>query len=259
MPELPDLQVFSRNLDKKLSGKTVKTITVVNKSKLKATEKELKHRLEKQELKKVYREGKELYFEFANGAILALHLMLHGKLYLYEGKNDHKYTIIELLFDDDTGLALTDYQAMAVPTLDPPEKTAVDALSKEMNYTFLKEQLSSTRSAVKNVLLDQKVIRGIGNAYADEILWKAGISPFSASNKIPDNKLKVLARTITEVLHDAEKQIRKTHPDIISGEIRDFLKIHNSKKTHSPTGGVIEHKSVNSRKTYYTGEQELYK
>ncbi len=48
----------------------------------------------------------------------------------------------------------------------------------DMNAAFLEDQFSGTRSAVKNVLLDQQIIRGIGNAYADEILWEAGISPF---------------------------------------------------------------------------------
>jgi formamidopyrimidine-DNA glycosylase len=107
-------------------------------------------------------------------------------------------------------------------------------------------------------LLDQNAIRGIGNAYADEILWDAGISPFSISNKIPDTKLKALAKSIKSVLQDAEKQISKSNPDIIGGEIRDFLKIHNSKKKESPTGAPIKFAMVSSRKTYYTDEQELF-
>ncbi|MES2702558.1 MAG: DNA-formamidopyrimidine glycosylase family protein [Bacteroidota bacterium] len=258
MPELPDLQIFSHNLDKKLSGKKLKKVTAVSTKKLKVTEKELKHRLEKHTLTKVYREGKELYFEFDNCAILALHLMLNGKLYFYEKENEQKYTILELLFDDDTGLALTDYQEMATPTLDPEPKVAPDALSKEVTAKWLELKLAKKRTVIKNFLLDQHEIRGIGNAYADEILWEAGISPFSVANKIPAEKIKVLAKAITSVLHDAEKSIRKTHPDIIAGEVRDFLKIHNAKKKESPTGAAIEHKMANSRKTYFTSEQELF-
>ncbi|MCW3108230.1 MAG: DNA-formamidopyrimidine glycosylase [Segetibacter sp.] len=258
MPELPDLQVFSRNLDKQLSGKALKEVRVVNDSKLKISPKELKDALEGQELIKVYREGKELHFEFKNGNVLGLHLMLNGNLYLFTKTNEHKNTIIELLFNDDTGLALTDYQGMATPTLNPEKRSSPDALSKEVDYNFLKEKLE-TKTAIKTLLLDQKVIRGIGNAYADEILWDARISPFSASNKIPGDKIKVLAKSIKSVLLNAEKQILKTHPDIISGEVRDFLDIHNARKTHSPDGAVIHNKMVSSRKTYYTDEQELYK
>ena len=63
---------------------------------------------------------------------------------------------------------------------------------------------------------------------------------------------------IKSVLKDAQKQILKKDPDIISGEVRDFLPIHNSKKTHSPTGGEIISTTVNARVTYYTEEQELF-
>jgi formamidopyrimidine-DNA glycosylase len=258
MPELPDLQVFSRNLTKALSGKKVKTISVPVSKKLNVSLKELRDTLEGQALTKVVREGKELHFEFKNGTVLGLHLMLRGQLYLFEKKNDHKYTIIELIFDDDTGLAMTDFQGQATPTLNPPSRDTLDALSEDVNFSFLKGKLQKSKAAVKNVLLDQHTIRGIGNAYADEILWDAGISPFSASSKIPDTQIRALAKSIKRVLKNAEKSIVKTHPDIISGEIRDFLMIHNSKKTHSPTGGKIEIKKTGARKTYYTEEQELF-
>jgi formamidopyrimidine-DNA glycosylase len=185
--------------------------------------------------------------------------MLRGQLYLFENKKTHKYTIAELLFDDDTGLALTDFQGMANVHLNPEESKAPDALADEMNTAFLKETLSAKKTVIKTILLDQHIIRGIGNAYADEILWEAGISPFSVANKIPADKIKDLAAAIKKVLKDGEHQIKKEKPDIISGEVRDFLKIHNSHKTQSPTGAKIQQKTIGGRKTYFTDEQELYK
>jgi formamidopyrimidine-DNA glycosylase len=257
MPELPDLQVFSTNLNKKLSGKTIKKISIENDKKLKNPASEFK-KLEGETLKKVYREGKELYFQFSDKTILAMHLMLRGQLYLFEKKNTHKYPIIEILFDDDTGLALTDFQGAANVHLNPEKSKAPDALDDEVKASFLKEVLSKKRTAIKTVLLDQHVIRGIGNAYADEILWEAGISPLSVSNKIPADKIKDLSSAIKKVLADAEKQIKKEKPDIISGEVRDFLNVHNAHKTQSPTGGKIEQNTIGGRKTYFTNEQELY-
>jgi formamidopyrimidine-DNA glycosylase len=106
--------------------------------------------------------------------------------------------------------------------------------------------------------MDQNMVRGIGNAYADEILWKAGIAPASVCNKIPDEKVKTLAKTIKQVLKDAKKQIVKINPNIISGEERSFLKIHNADKEKSPTGGKIISTKLNSRITYYTKEQKMY-
>jgi formamidopyrimidine-DNA glycosylase len=258
MPELPDLQVFTRNLNKLLKGKKLKEVIVRNDKKLNVSATNLNNTLQHQLLKEVYREGKELYFRFSKGDILALHLMLRGKLHFVKGPNENKYTILELLFTDDTSLVLTDFQGQATPTLNPEDKDAADALSEKVSYAFLKEKLQKTRTTIKNMLLDQHVIRGIGNAYADEILWDARIAPTSLSNKIPDEKIKDLAKSIKKVLQNAEKQILKTHPDIIGGEIRDFLDIHNSKKKQSPTGAVI-HINANGRKTYYTDEQEVFK
>jgi formamidopyrimidine-DNA glycosylase len=119
--------------------------------------------------------------------------------------------------------------------------------------------LSAKRTVIKTILLDQHIIRGIGNAYADEILWEAGISPFSIANKIPADKIKDLAAAIKKVLKDGEHQIKKEKPDIISGEVRDFLKIHNARKKESPTGASIQQKAIGGRKTYFTEEQKLYK
>lgn len=259
MPELPDLQVFSRNLSQKLVGKKVKKLYAINKKKLKVTEQKLRKSIEGAKLSSVYREGKELHFAFDNGHILGLHLMLRGGLHFFDGKNDKKFAIVELLFTDGSGLAMTDYQGQATPTLDPKPPAAEDALSEKVDFKFLKEKLNNSRAAIKNFLLDQKKIRGIGNAYADEILWQARISPFSAGQSIPDPQLKKLAKAIKSVLIKAEKSIVTSHPGIISGEVRDFLDIHNAKKSHSPAGGKILVKKNGARKTYYTEEQELFR
>lgn len=256
MPELPDLQAFSKNLHKKLKGKKVNAI-VVNAPKAKSSAKDFKKNIDGSKVSRVYREGKQLYIDFDNGTVLGLHLMLHGGLHLFEGENENKHTVLEIDFDDGTGLALTDWQRAATPTLNPEETDTPDALAPAANATFWKKKLQS-RASIKNVLLDQKVIRGIGNAYADEILWKAGISPFSVANKIPPGRITALAKAIRSVLADAEKQILKTHPDIISGEVRDFLKIHNARKKESPTGGAIKTKVNGGRKTYYTDEQKVF-
>lgn len=259
MPELPDLQVFSRNLTKLLAHKEVKTVTIPYKKKLKTPATTFKKALEGSILKNVVRDGKELHFEFDNGNVLALHLMLRGNLYIFEDKPNKKYPIIELYFQDNTGVVMTDFQGQATPTLNPGPRDGKDALSEEVNYAFLKRLLQKSKASIKNVLLDQKLIRGIGNAYVDEILWEARISPFSVSSKIPDPRIRALSKAIKKVLKDGEKKILKSNPDIISGEIRDFMQIHNSKKTESPTGAEIRVDAKGSRKTYYTEEQELFK
>jgi len=256
MPELPDLQVFSRNLTKALKGRKLDKIDVKIAQKLNVSERKLKETLEGQKLKEVVRVGKELQFEFGNDHVLAIHLMLHGQLFLFDRSNNHKFTIIELLFDDGKGLALTDFQKVATPTLDPEKSAVPDALDASEKY--LEEKLAATRSPVKTLLMDQHILRGIGNAYADEILYDARLSPFSASNKIPPDKVRRLVKSIKKVLEDAEKHILNHNPDIISGEYRDFLQVHQPKRKQTPAGETIHQKPVGSRKTYYTDSQELF-
>lgn len=258
MPELPDLQVFASNLDKKLKGKKLKQVKILKKTRVKTSEKKFNVKLKGTSVKKVYREGKEIQISFSNGNIVGLHMMLHGKLFFFEEKNEQKYTIAEFYFADGSGLALTDFQGMAVAALNPEEKEAPDALSKAITANWLASKLSEKKMTIKNFLLDQQSVRGIGNAYADEILYEAGISPFSIANKIPADKILILAKKIRSVLVKAEKQIRKKEPGIIGGEVRDFLKIHNAKKIKSPGGKNILFKTVGGRKTYYTSEQKLF-
>src|SRR5205085_1546075 len=111
--------------------------------------------------------------------------------------------------------------------LDPEESDVPDALSPKANTAFWTNVLQ-TRATIKNVLLDQKIVRGIGNAYADEILWTARISPFSIANKLPVSAIRALSSATKKVLKHAIKQIAKKEPGIIGGEVRDFLVVHNA-------------------------------
>ena len=257
MPELPDIEVFSRNLKKIYGGKKLTKIKVVNNKDIKDSQKELSKALEGQKLKDVYRSGKEMRFLFSNGKILGLHLMLTGDLIPFEGKNERKSTKVEFYFEGGNNLALTDRFKAARIKLDPEDKEGIDALDPKLNYSYLKKALNR-KAAIKAVLLDQDVIRGIGNGYSDEILWQTRISPFSKANAIPDEQIKELAKNIKKVLKSATNKIYKNYPDLIHGEIRDFMDIHTKKKDKSPTGAKIKTAERGMLNTYYTDEQVMY-
>jgi formamidopyrimidine-DNA glycosylase len=258
MPELPDLQVFSRNLTRALKGETLERVELSASRKVDVSEKELDQALKGKKLAEVSRVGKQLCFDFGKDAQLFMHLMLHGKLILQDQSEEPpKYVIADLWLGKKV-LYLTDFQKAAHLLLNPQGSQAVDALSDELTPKWLVGKLEKSRAKIKSLLMDQKVIAGIGNAYADEILWKARINPESIAGKIPADVVKTLSSTIGKVLTDAEKAIVKEHPDIIAGEIRDFLEIHNSKKEKSPGGAKILTATVGGRKTYYTQEQKLY-
>ena len=98
MPELPDVEVFAKNLNKVFANKKLLKVKVVNGKKLPDTAKALSTALEGKTLKRIYRSGKEFRFAFSEDTMLGLHLMLTGDLFLFEGKNEHHSTIVRTLF-----------------------------------------------------------------------------------------------------------------------------------------------------------------
>jgi formamidopyrimidine-DNA glycosylase len=255
MPELPDVEVFSKNLDKVFAGKKLLKIKVVNGQKLPDTAQALSKSLEGKRLKRIFRSGKELRFEFADGTLAGLHLMLTGDIFIFEEKNDHHSTIIELYFEGRKNLTLTDRMRNAYIKLNPVDRAGVDAL--KLDFAYLKN-IFNRKTNIKNILLDQDLIRGIGNGYSDEILWETRISPYSMAAAIPDEKIRELAKAIPKVLLDATRKIYSAYPGKINDEVKEFLKIHR-RTDKSPTGYPIRIDTKGSRKTYYTEEQVLYK
>ena len=256
MPEIPDLNIFRKNLAKQLLGKKLSNIQVLITRRLKVSVDDLKQAFEDQILTAIERVGKELHFVFHNGHVLGLHLMLHGTMYWYEGKNENKFTIAELSFADGTGLAITDWQKAVILTLDPKPVKVPDAL--DVTFDYLKKALQNNSHSIKTVLTDGKTVGGIGNAYVDEILYSALISPFSVANKIPDDKIEKLSKDIHTVLTKAEKHIYQNFPDTITEKERDFLQVHRPKQKLTLAGENILKADIDKRKTYYTEGQELF-
>lgn len=254
VPELPDIEVFSKNLDQLFAGRKLLKLKVVNGKKLPDTAASLNKNLAGKLLKKVYRSGKEFRFAFADETILGLHLMLTGDLFVFEQKNEHHSTIVELYFEGMKNLALTDRMKNAWVALNPEDRAGADAL--ELDFKKLKE-IFNRKTGIKNVLIDQDLIRGIGNGYSDEILWETRIHPYSTALAIPDEKIRELVKVIPKLLLEATRKIDKAYPGIIQNEVKEFLKIHRN-KDKSPTGFPIQIDTQGRRKTYYTEEQVLY-
>ena len=270
MPEIPDLNIFCSNLAKRLVGKKLSTIHIMVPRKLKEPEVGFKEALEGQELTSIKRVGKLLYFGLGKSHILGLHLMLYGSMHWYEGKNENKFTIADLLFSDGTGLAITGWQKSVILTLDPIISRVPDAL--ELKKGYLETALKKVNRPIKTVLTDGKVVQGIGNAYVDEILYAASLSPFSIASKIPEAKIQILTKAIKKVLPDAEAHILENFPDTITEKERDFLKVHRPKhKRHltarlfsslrSPHGRLIipKGKSYSNRVEIMMNETTLFR
>lgn len=184
--------------------------------------------------------------------------MLTGDIFVFNTTNDHHSTIAEMYFEDGTGLALTDRMKNASIKLDPVDKAGVDALSPQLNFSYLKEACKRKMN-IKKLLTNQDVIRGIGNSYSDEILWKARISPYSIARAIPDDKIKMLVPIIKDTLKEETEKIYKKYKGKVNVEVKEFLQIHTKDKPTSPTGAPIIIDQHGMMKTYYTKEQVLYK
>ena len=257
MPEIPDLEAFSRNLSRHLKGATLESIKAHKRAKSDPSIASINKALKGLKLKRIYREGKQLRFDFGENKLLGIHLMLHGE-FRWEEKKKPTYVVFTFNYQGKPALWLTDFHFQAHIFLNPALSEAPDVLDKKANFKFWKTTLDSEK-VIKTLLMDQDTVRGMGNAYTDEILYEAGIAPWSASSKIPDAQIKKLMKVIPKVHRNASKMIDKNDPEVIGGEYRAFMKVHNSKKEKTDSGFRIKKKSIGGRKTYFTDEQVAYK
>lgn len=258
MPELPDLTVFAENLDKQVTKKRITVVDCQRKVRLNITPENLRQSLLSEQIDTVERSGKEILFLMGSGAHLYVHLMLTGGFVLTATPEKVPYPQLTLGFEDGMHLVVSDVKAMVAIALDP-ERPAIAPDALMVPVAELKRLISRfSKARAKAFLIDQKVMRGIGNAYADEILWEARISPKSVMGKLPEHVVETLGQKIPQVLERAVVAIKETNPGIIAGEIRDFLLIHNPARRMSPTGHPIIKETISSKTTYFTQEQELY-
>lgn len=261
MPELPDLEVFKGNLEKHLLGSPLLAIAADSPGNVLPPKGPVVDQFLHQTLVDIQRIGKELFFEFADQKSFAVHLMLNGMFHLCPASDQAaavKSPIARFQFHRQT-LVVSDPKRLCKIRFMPKVTPVPDALSPEFTLDYLKERL--TRNPLLNIkafLIDQKMVKGIGNAYADEILWASRISPLSRSGNLPPEAVTELYTRIQTVLHEAIISIRQKAPEIIRGEIRDFLNVHNPRRQTSPTGQPIRVQKVASKTTYFTEEQILY-
>lgn len=261
MPELPDLTIYAENLEKLIVKKEITAADVFNRSKVNATPETFRQALVGSDIETIHRDGKELFFTLSNRKVFCVHLMLNGRFQYVPTEEVHSIfsKIITLGFADGHTLVVSDFKGMCKVTVSPPRISVPDALSDDFTLSYLKRMIGLKSSMnIKAFLIDQRLVRGIGNAYVDEMLWKAMISPKSIAGKIPAERIAALYDAIRWVLTDAVEQIRTIAPDSINGEERSFLRVHNPKKKETEDGEPILCEEVAKKRTYFTKAQQLY-
>lgn len=258
MPELPDLHVIAQNLRKLYIDRSLLNIYLADKAKINMEPNKYNQLLIGKKVSDISRSGKEIKISFENGHSLFLHLMREGKL--SETDKGVKNIMLKLEFEENRFLVLSDFMGQAKISLDPEPSVVPDPFSEQFTEKYLRQRLGEKkRTTIKAFLIDQDNILGIGNAYADEILWETRLSPLTKCGDIPDSIVGVLYKNIIVVLQTAIKKIKEAEPNIISGEIRSFLNVHNKNKMFTPTGYKILTDKIGGKITYFTEEQVLYK
>ncbi|MGR8935784.1 MAG: bifunctional DNA-formamidopyrimidine glycosylase/DNA-(apurinic or apyrimidinic site) lyase [Gammaproteobacteria bacterium] len=226
MPELPEVETTRRGIAPYVEQQRVCEL-IVREPRLRwpVTE-NLPQLLRGAQLQQVERRAKYLLFAFDRGTLL-VHLGMSGSLRIVApnneaGKHDH----VDVLFANGRVLRLTDprrfgallwlgEQAQQHPLL---RDLGPEPLSAECIGAWLYRRSRSKKLAVKQFIMDQKVIVGVGNIYANEALFAAGIRPTVAAGKISSARYEVLADAIRSILAQAIAQGGTTLRDFVGGD-----------------------------------------
>ncbi len=270
MPELPEVQTLINTLSEEdIFNKKIADIEVYLPKLLKnSTPKKFKEALIGEKIKSITRVGKYLIFHITHDKVLAVHLRMEGKLFFQTDGNypmDKKHLLVkfkigkgELLYYDTRRFG-TFHLFNEDNYLDSKElsKIAIDPLDKSFDWKFLKQELSKSNKHIKTALLDQSKVSGIGNIYADEILFASKINPLKPANKITDEEFKLIAKHATRILNLAVENKGTTiftylYKNNEQGQFQKFLKVHLKKGKPCPNcKTIIQKTKVNGRGTYY--------
>lgn len=260
MFELPYLEIYAEIFEKRLKNRTLESMDIPQEKCGNVSKAELTEHLVGNELKKVWREGLSLWFQFDNYAVLEMTFLPSAELKVLEQGQEAELDseIFNLYFGGGQTLSIKNAKKLNVFRLSAIHSDAPDVFSREMTLEYLINLFADRDEEIKPVLMNQSLIRGIEECFADEILWYAEISPFSIVSKIPVDRMKILHRTIKYVFLDTIKQIKRINFLKLDKMNVDLLMIHNPDKVCSPTGNPIKVEIQDGITTYYTDEQTLY-
>lgn len=258
MPELPEVRVVSKFLNENIKGKTIKNIDIFYKRMLSD---EVKEKLINQTIKNIDTHGKYIIINLTDYHLIS-HLRMEGKYLLRSNKDFDKHDHI-IFYIDDLILAYNDTRKFGTFDLIEKgklyEKLPLKKLGKEpfdMDEEFFFTELRKRNVPMKSLLLRQELIAGIGNIYADEILFMAKVHPTKLGKNITRKQAKDILFYAKDVLNRAILKGGTTISSFKSdGEVGWFsldLLVHT--KYDEPCkvcGNLIEKMKIGGRTTYY--------
>jgi len=262
MPEIPELEAVKGVLQDRIVGGAIRAVSIYKPWVIRSlTGEDIREALMNQTVRSLRRRGKYLIFRLDRHS-LVINPMLTGRFQLCApGSPRRADTIFGLAFSSDTELRYLDDKSMGMVYLVRDEEygpvprfsdQGPDALDPDLSYTTFYNRLKKHHGEIKGILTNPRFITGIGNAYADEILFSAGIYPFRKRRSLAEEEIRRLHRSVQNVLREAISIVRERMGDAIHLKIRDFLKVHGKAGVACPRcGNRIASVKANQRETNF--------
>ncbi|AZB43895.1 DNA-formamidopyrimidine glycosylase [Bacillus sp. FJAT-42376] len=274
MPELPEVETVRRTLIELVKGKTIAEIDVRWPKMIKKPDDvfQFQDALKGQVIRDIGRRGKFLMFSL-DDYVLVSHLRMEGKYGLYRDEEEPgKHTHVIFRFGDGTHLRYDDVRKFGTMHLFekgkeqhdlPLSQLGPEPFSNEFSADYLADILSRTNRMIKVVLLDQRVVTGLGNIYVDEALFRARLHPEKPAKELSINEVHDLKESIISTLGEAVEQGGSTIRSYVNsqgktGMFQLQLFVYGRKAEPCKVcGTAIEKKTVGGRGTHYCPNCQL--
>lgn len=240
MPELPEVQTIVNYLRPILRGKKILGCAIMSTRILRyhKNQQNFIKQIFERKIKEVNSRGKYIILELSSGQKLVFHLMMTGQILLNPRDNSiHDRCIFKL--SGNNKLVFRDVRQFGFCKIVSSDEALAGDDALKISFLKFRSLISQRKGIIKNILVNQKIISGIGNIYSDEILWEAGVHPKRASNSLSDSELRNIYRAVNSILKFAIKKE--------GSSMRDY------KKPDGKSGGYYEIRKVYRR----TGEKCL--
>lgn len=229
MPEMPEVEIIRRYLDKQTAGKKIMDLDIRLPRMIKWPDTEgFRAMVTGRTIKGMNRRGKYLLMELDNGNEVVFHLRMTGRL-VFEptGKTTDSHARVIFHLQDGASLVYGDTRTLGtIHGIKPEERTMLkglaemgpEPLSADFTAKYLEQAVSRRKTAIKSFLLNQKYIGGIGNIYADEALFLAGIHPLRPASSLSAGECQRLLKSVNQVIAAGIEDGGTTFRDYQNGE-----------------------------------------
>jgi len=266
MPEIAEVETVRNTLKERILNKKIKDVNIIYSKMIESDINDFKNVLINNSFKDIKRIGKWLIFELDKHYLLS-HLRMEGKYFIKnitEPIEKHEHII--LTFEDNTDLRYHDTRKFGRMNLIKKEdlynteaikKQGYEPFDKNLTSDYLLNKFKNKKLPIKTLLLDQTIISGLGNIYADEVLFAAKINPLKKGEELSQEECERIISSSKKIIEEAialgGTTIKSYTSSLgVTGRFQQRLKAHKQEgKGCSNCGNPIKRIKVGGRSTYY--------